>query len=188
MLAERPATVAVELPSFLEEMYYRALDRLPELSVILYSDLGNDDDHTIYVPVEPCDPFIEAIRTAQEIEAKVVFLEPDSAERPHLHDAYPDPYAVNRIGLDRYIESYRVWPQQRNEEITEHAAAMAWKLQGADPDSKTIAVISLNLLDPLLDAMEDTQDGDSTVAAGIVSRVAAQTEVLPWRPEVGPTN
>ena len=31
---------------------------------------------------------------------EVIFLEPDSAERPHLPDTYPDTYAVRRIGLD----------------------------------------------------------------------------------------
>ena len=29
------------------------------------------------------------------------------------------------FGLDRYIESYRVWPQPRTEEVSAHAAAMA---------------------------------------------------------------
>ena len=109
------------------------------------------------VPVEPADPFTEALRTAEEIGAQVIFLEPDSAERPHLPDTYPDTYAIRRIGLDPYIEAYRVWPQMRTEEVTAHASAMAWKLQGADPDASVVVVVSLNLLDPLLDAMETPQ-------------------------------
>ena len=39
-----------------------------------------------------------------------------------------------------------------------HASAMAWKLQGADPTLSTVAVVALNMLDPLLDAMEIPQD------------------------------
>jgi len=161
LLEDRPAIVAVELPEFLAATYRRALDRLPEMSVIVYSHEDNtesgDDDRAIYVPVEPADPFTEALRTAAEIGAEVVFLEPDSNERPHLPDTYPDTYAVRRIGLDRYSEAYRVWPQQRTEEVTSHAAAMAWKLQGADPMARVLVVVSLNLLDPLLDAMEAPQ-------------------------------
>jgi hypothetical protein len=88
----------------------------------------------------------------------VIFLEPDSAERPHLHDTYPDTYAVRRVGLEKYIEAYRVWPQQRSEEVSDHAAAMAWKLQGAHPEARVIVVVSLNLLDPLLDAMQVPQE------------------------------
>src|SRR5260370_3377529 len=131
LLPVKPQIVAVELPVFLEETYRKALARLPEISVILYG--SEDDDRAIYVPVEPADPFTEALRTAEEIGAEAIFLEPDSAERPHLHDTYPDTYAVRRIGLEKYIEAYRVWPQQRSEDVNEHAAAMAWKLQGAHP-------------------------------------------------------
>jgi hypothetical protein len=157
LLAERPAVVAVELPGFLAAPYQKALARLPQMSVVLYRDEASEDDRAIFVPVEPCDAFVEALRTAEEIGAQVIFLEPDSAERPHLPDTYPDTYAVRRIGLDRYIEAYRVWPQVRTEEVAAHASAMAWKLQGADPDARTVVVVSLNMLDPLLDAMEAPQ-------------------------------
>jgi hypothetical protein len=156
LLANRPTTVAVELPGFLADTYRRAITRLPEITVILYTD-ENEDDRAVYVPVEPADPFTEALRTAEEIGAEVIFLEPDSAERPHLPDTYPDTYSIRRIGLDRYIEAYRVWPQTRTDEVAAHASAMAWKLQGADPSSTVVVVVSLNMLDPLLDAMEDPQ-------------------------------
>ncbi len=156
LLAVKPGVVAVELPGFLAPSYQRALARLPEMSVILYHD-EDGEDRAIFVPVEPCDPFIEALRTAEEIGAQVIFLEPDSAERPHLPDTYPDTYAIRRIGLDPYIEAYRVYPQMRTEEVTAHASAMAWKLQGADPEANVVAVVALNMLDPLLDAMETPQ-------------------------------
>ncbi|MSV34474.1 MAG: hypothetical protein EXQ47_02585 [Bryobacterales bacterium] len=162
LLASRPQVVAVELPGFLERAYQRALARLPEITVIWYheSPTGKDqdgDERAIYVPVEPCDPFVEALRTAAEIGAQILFLEPASAERPHLPDTYPDTYAVRRIGRDPYIEAYRVYPQTRTEEVTAHASAMAWKLQGADPGASVVAVVALNMLDPLLDAMEVPQ-------------------------------
>jgi hypothetical protein len=38
---------------------------------------------------------------------------------------------------------------------------MAWKLQGVDPLAQVLVVVSLNLLDPLLDAMEAPQDPPS---------------------------
>jgi len=157
LLSERPSVVAVELPGALEDAHLQALARLPEMSVIVYPD-PTDEERGIYIPVEPCDPFTEAVRTATEIDAEVVFLEPDSADRPHLPDAYPDPYAIRAIGLEKYVEAYRVYPQERTEEIAEHAAAMAWKLQGTRPMATIVAVVSLNLLDPLLDAMETPQE------------------------------
>jgi hypothetical protein len=156
LLEQRPKVVAVELPHFLAAAYQRAIKRLPEMSVILYMD--EVDDRAIYVPVEPADPFIEALRTAEEIGAEIVFLEPDTQDRPHLPDTCPDTYSVQRLGVDRYVEAYRVFPQERNDELAEHAAAMAWKLQGAHPDARIVVVVSLNVLDPLLDAMEAPQE------------------------------
>ncbi|MGI8745614.1 MAG: hypothetical protein ACR2NN_24185 [Bryobacteraceae bacterium] len=156
ILTERPQIVAVELPGSLEDAYLQALARLPEMSVLLFAD-ENDDESAIYVPVEPCDPFTEAARTGLEIDAEVVFIEPDLGERPHLPDSYPDTYAIPHIGLEKYIEAYRVYPQERTDEVADHAAAMAWKLQGSDPLARVLVIVSLNMLDPLLDAMESPQ-------------------------------
>lgn len=157
LLEHRPRIVAVELPELLRSAYLRAIDRLPEISVILHPD-AEDEDNAIYVPVEPADPFTETIRTAIEIEAEIVFIEPEHSERPHLPDNYPDTYSIRRIGLSKYIDAYRVYPQARNEEIDAHAAGIAWKLQGTNPLAEVVVVISLNLLDPVLDAMEEPQE------------------------------
>ncbi|HKD04770.1 MAG TPA: hypothetical protein VKB79_02610 [Bryobacteraceae bacterium] len=161
ILAQRPEVVAVELPATLEGLYLDAVKRLPQISVILYNDGEYHRDPeastAIYVPVEPADPFIEAVRTAQEIEAQVVFADPDSTERPHLPDTYPDTHALTAITLEQYVEAYRVYPQPRGPEIEQFAEAIAWKLQGADPFAEVMVVISLNLLDPVLDAMERPQ-------------------------------
>ncbi len=195
LLERRPKIVAVELPGFLEKAYRRALGRLPEMSAIVYiaeqgrgrkvgerNSAGEDagdrgaygeqssedqGDRAVYVPIEPADPFTEAVRTAEEIGAQVIFLEPDTQERPHLPDTCPDTYSIQHIGLDKYIEAYRIHPQPRTDEIQEHANAMAWKLQGADPDATTVVVCSLNLLDPLLDAMQEPQDEPERRPRGI---------------------
>ncbi len=157
ILRERPKIVAVELPGSLEDSYLQALARLPEVSVIVFPD-PNDDERGVFIPVEPCDPFTEAVRTGLEIDAEIVFIEPDAADRPHLPDSYPDPYSIRYVGFEKYIEAYRVYPQARTDEVAEHAAAMAWKLQGTDPLAGVLVVLSLNMLDPVLDAMESPQD------------------------------
>src|ERR1700680_2648536 len=157
ILRDRPRIVAAELPGSLEDAYLQALARLPEMSVILYPD-PPDEERGVYVPVEPCDPFTEAVRSGLEVDAEVIFIEPDSGDRPHLSDVYPEPYSIRHIGLEKYIEAYRVYPQERNEDIAAHAAGMAWKLQGADPLAQVFVVVSLNLLDPLLDAMAVPED------------------------------
>ena len=155
ILRERPQVVAVELPSTLGTSFLSAVERLPELSIILYS---MKREEMVYVPVEITDPFVEAIRTAQEIGAEVFFVDPDVGDRPHLNDLYPDSYAIRRIGWERYIEQYRTHPQSSTAEIRRHAAGIAWKLQSCDPTAEVLVVISLNLLDPVIEAVQSPQD------------------------------
>ncbi len=156
ILRDKPRVVAVELPTTLRDAYLRTVERLPEMSVILYDD-EQEDGRGIYVPVEPADPFTEAVRSGIEIGAEIVFADPDAGERPHLPDAYPDSYALRHIALEKYVEAYRLWPQPRTERIAAHAEGIAWKLQGCDPLASVLVVVSLNLLDPVLDAMEKPQ-------------------------------
>ncbi len=162
LLRDRPQVVALELPVTLENAWIQAVHRLPEMSLIFYPDESVGDDQAIYVPVEPGDPFTEAIRTALEIGAEIVFADPDAGQQPHLRDNYPDSFAIRHIGLERYIEAYRVYPQPRSEELARHAAGIAWKLQGANPLAHVFVVVSLNLLDPVLDAMEEPQSQPSS--------------------------
>src|SRR5215469_18780519 len=96
ILREQPTIVAVELPGSLEDSYLQALARLPEMSVIVYAD-PKDDERGIYVPIEPSDPFTEAVRTGLEIDSEVIFIEPDVADRPHLPDVYPDTYSIRHV-------------------------------------------------------------------------------------------
>ena len=187
ILTERPAVLAIELPETLEQAYLEAIQRLPQISVIFYndpltrsqrSDVNDEAEPAVYVPVEPADPFVEAIRSAQEIGAQVVFADPDTNERPHLPDSYPDSYALTSIPLSRYVEAYRVYPQERTDELERFAGGIAWKLQGADPFARVLVVLSLNLVDPVLDAMEKPQPEPSRRRRENLQLVNAHPECL----------
>jgi hypothetical protein len=198
ILREKPGVVAVELPVTLQPAWMRAIARMPEMSVIIYPERDAADDRAIYIPVEPADPFTEAIRTGMEIGAEVVFADPDSGDRPHLKDAYPDSYAIRHIGLERYVEAYRVYPQPRSADIDRHAAGIAWKLQGTNPEARVLVVVSLNLLDSVLDAMQEPQAQPMTRSAlrtrreeirvlnphpDSLSEITAEYPALQWRYE-----
>jgi hypothetical protein len=157
ILRDRPQVIALELPATLQQVWMRAAARLPGVSVIFYPDETGGEDQAVYLPVEPADPFTEAIRTGLETGAEIIFVDPDVGQRPHLKDAYPDSYAIRHIGLARYIEAYRVYPQPRSADLSRHAGGIAWKLQGTNPLARVLVVVSLNLLDPVLDAMEEPQ-------------------------------
>jgi hypothetical protein len=157
ILRDRPEVIALESPVTLRQAWIRAVERLPQITVLFYPDDAAGADQAVYVTVEPADPFTEGIRTGLEIGAEIVFCDPDSGERPHLRDTYPDTYAIRHISLPKYVEAYRVYPQPRSEDLERHAAGIAWKLQGVNPLADVLVVVSLNLLDPVLDAMEEPQ-------------------------------
>ena len=162
ILRERPQVVAVELPNTLARMWIRAVGRLPAMSLLAYPDPSAGGEDAVYVLVEPADPFTEAVRTGMETGAQIIFADPDAGERPHLRDAYPDSYAIHHVGIEKYVEAYRVHPAARTDEVARHAAGVAWKLQGADPLASVLVVVSLNLLDAVLDAMQEPQTGPKT--------------------------
>ena len=189
LLRERPQVVALELPSSLQGAWMQGVARLPAMSLIFYP---SGEEEAEYVLVEPADPFTEAIRTGLEIGAEIVFADPDSAERPHIKDTYPDPYAIRHIGLERYVDSYRLFPQPRSDEMRARAAGIAWKLQGADPDASVFIVISLNLLDTVMDAMEIPQEEPAVRQREVelfnphpdsLAEIALEYPALQWRYE-----
>ncbi|MBL8218807.1 MAG: hypothetical protein JNL62_06245 [Bryobacterales bacterium] len=162
LLAVQPKVVAIELPGCYEAPLRHALRRLPEISVVLCAPRDEEFEDPVVWPVEVTDPFVEAARTASEIGATLLLLEPDTHERPHVRGNYPDAYAMEHIGLEKYIEQYRLFPQIRSADVERHASAIAWKLQGADPYARTVVVLSLNLMDAVLDAMEVPQPEPET--------------------------
>lgn len=170
LLEQRPSAVAVQLPSFYEPHLNKAIARLPEMSVIL-TDLGGEDE-SIYYPIEPADPFIEAVRTARETGADVILIEPDAVDPRMTHShRYPDSYSIRRTGLARYLESCRLFPPQRTQALDMLASAIAWRLQGTNPLAQTLVVVSLHVLEAVLDAMERPQSEPESPPEGLELRL-----------------
>jgi hypothetical protein len=170
ILSARPATVAVGLWRGLETEYLSAVARLPELSAISWcwtDPLSGEETDSNYLLVEPCDPFIEAIRTARQIGAEVLFLLDETFEQagePPLGSAepflepLPDPYAAARLGLPAYLRTV-LQSSPASEADPRAVEAMARALQGVDPAGKTFAFVALSALAPLLRALNRPRSG-----------------------------
>jgi hypothetical protein len=157
LLAHRPEVVAVELPGPLESLYRRAIDRMPQWSVaVIHSD--EDEESAQYIPIEPGDPSIEALRTAAEIGAETILLEPAVRAGSQIPGRYPDTASIEYIGFGRFVDEYRVARSGRDQAAGRDANGMAWKLQGAVPFASVCVVVSLSSLDALLDAMDVPQE------------------------------
>src|SRR3954470_15365263 len=63
ILRDRPEGIGLEVPVTREAAWVRAVSLLQGISTIVYPDETGREDQAVYVPIEPADPFSEAIRT-----------------------------------------------------------------------------------------------------------------------------
>jgi hypothetical protein len=137
-----PDGVAVEVPSSLAHVWARAIDRLPSISVLLYETAGGD---TIYLPVHPADPAVEASRWARERGLPVACADMDVDGYADHRDPLPDPYAMTRIGLTAYCDAVRKTARPADVEDARREAAMAFHVRAlaSAGASKILVVLGL---------------------------------------------
>ncbi|RJR27233.1 MAG: hypothetical protein C4582_00885, partial [Desulfobacteraceae bacterium] len=99
----QPDALTVEFPATLKEKILKAVERLPLISVVFYEDT---DGTFIYLPIEPTDPQVEAIRCGIEKGIPVHFIDRDTDEYPLDINSMPDSYAIKRIGHFNYCQTY----------------------------------------------------------------------------------
>ncbi len=119
-----PQAVAVELPETLYEPVIRAVRRLPFISVVHYQTAGGDP---AYLPVEPCDGVVEAMRLALEAGMELRLVDRDGDGIENVMEWIPDPYAISRIGSAQYcrrlLSSYGSRPVPPEDEAREETMA-----------------------------------------------------------------
>jgi hypothetical protein len=103
LLGTQPDCIAVELPETLTAHVLRGVARLPLLSVVAYHD---GRGLPVYLPIEPADPLIEAVRYGLEHDLPVHLVDQDVDHYQRHTEAMPDSYAVRRLGHQRYCEAY----------------------------------------------------------------------------------
>ena len=103
MEAYEPDVVAVELPPTIRRAFLDGVKRLPLLSVVHYRE---EDGTFVYLPVEPTDGQVEAVRLALERGLPVHFIDRDTEGYPFDRSPMPDPYALTRIGHFEYCRAY----------------------------------------------------------------------------------
>ena len=99
----RPDHVAVEYPHTLKTRILQGVKRLPLLSVVHYE---GSDGVFIYLPLEPCDGLVEAVRLALSHDIPLHFVDRDTEGYPLDHTPMPDSYAVSRIGHEAYCRAF----------------------------------------------------------------------------------
>lgn len=128
----QPDCIAIELPATLEAHFLRGVRRLPEISAVMYEAKGADSrSETVYLLIEPADPFVEGARLALEKGIPLHLVDVDTDSYPLHREFLPDSYAVHRIGLAAYYGEYARACEQMSpgREDLRREQGMAYRLQ-----------------------------------------------------------
>lgn len=99
----KPDCIAVEFAETMQLQLLHAASRLPDISIVISYDKNNQP---IYYLSEPCDAGFEALRSALENQIPAFCIDLDVDHYPEMKDLLPDPYAIERIGLEEYYKIY----------------------------------------------------------------------------------
>jgi len=119
----QPDAIAVEVPSSLERAWLKAVDRLPAISVLLYE---NARGQTIYLPVQPADPLVEAARLARQGDLPLRCADLDVDGYADYRDPVPDSYALLRLGLTKVYGEFRARNRPRDPQDSRRESCMAY--------------------------------------------------------------
>ncbi len=115
MLAEEFDCLAVPLPESFREDVERAIPFLPHVTVVAQEEPrefdteswqggdGAEDRRAIsYVPIDPCQPVIAALRIAMGEHLPRAYVDLETSRFVERGAVLPDPYALKRTSIDRF--------------------------------------------------------------------------------------
>lgn len=148
--------IAVPLPNSFRNDVETAIDLLPTPTVVVQQtlqqawstgwtpaadseqELEDESDESYdrqlsYVPIDPCQPVITALRVALGERISREFIDLETNQFETYSAALPDPYALKKVRIDRFATAMipaipRPSPGQRRDRIT-HMASRLWDLR-----------------------------------------------------------
>lgn len=159
MMSQSFDCLAVPLPASFQDAVEQAVLQLPTPTVVFQRDLedyqhewtpesesASDEEvptGASYVPVDPCQPVIAAIRTAMGDRIPRSFIDLETSRfRPHSR-SLPDAYALKNLSLDKYaaaVVPFLDAPQQ--DQLKSRIAFMACQLRELSVDYQNILFVT----------------------------------------------
>lgn len=101
-LAWQPDVIAVELPATLQEWIVRGVLRLPQISAVCWEEAEHPGE-LAYLPIDPCDALIEAVRLGCQFELPVEFIDLDLPGFQEKNQYLPDDLIIDKTGLEKFV-------------------------------------------------------------------------------------
>lgn len=122
----KPDAIAIEHPESFNKSLREAVSRLPFISLII----REIDNEAVYIPIDPCDSIIEAVRLAIDEEIPFFTFDKDiTSINSNSHYLMPDDYLLNKIGLEKFYKEVKSkYSFFKTETDKEREIFMAYKL------------------------------------------------------------
>jgi hypothetical protein len=101
MLSGNYDCIAVPLPASFQEPVMSAIEHLPAITAVVQEEPENDSYS--FVPIDPCQPVIAALRFAQGERLAVEFVDLETQRFEVQQFALPDPNVIKGLPLERYL-------------------------------------------------------------------------------------
>ena len=165
MLAERFDCLAVPLPQSFQSNVEEAIYSLPKPTVVTqaetpryrtewspneWNDDGDDDwedgpefEHAhSYVPIDPCQPVIAALRFAMEEHIPRAFIDLETAGWQPVSDVLPDPYALKKVTAERFAAAMLTSVRRpTSQQVIDRCTHMGWRLSELERRHESILLI-----------------------------------------------
>lgn len=144
-LTDRFDCIAVDLPAVFEEKLFDAVHDMPFISAVIAC--GWSADPVYYIPVDPCDAAIEAIRQSRQNHVACFCIGSPVLVTPPPLPPLPDEYAVTQLGFDAYMSlclrttaaGNQATPHQSDNDVS--ARFIASRLHGLKAEYKNILAL-----------------------------------------------
>ena len=122
----KPDAIAIEHPESFNKSLREAVSRLPFISLII----REIDNEAVYIPIDPCDSRVEAVRLAIDEEIPFFTVDKDiTSINSNSHYLMPDDYLLNKIGLEKFYKEVKSkYSFFKTETDKEREIFMAYKL------------------------------------------------------------
>lgn len=145
LLARPYDCVAVPLPPSFQEEVEAAVERLPDVSVVVQRDAETDDapgDGFSYVPVDPCQGVIAALRVAVGERIACEFVDMETPRFEASASTFPDPYALKKVSPEGYAAAVLpAIPPPKTRQHADRIVAMAARLRELEGKYRSILFV-----------------------------------------------
>ncbi|MHA1379801.1 MAG: hypothetical protein ACTSRG_15630 [Candidatus Helarchaeota archaeon] len=98
-----PDIIVVELPESVREKIVEGVNHLPFISVVMYEE--RKKKKYAYIPIDPADSIIEAVRLGLEYDKPIKFIDLDVKNYRNKQFTFGfDDYIINKIGFRTFYE------------------------------------------------------------------------------------